>query len=57
MRKTLYAMVGLLALGLWVLPAAAEDFTWPSGEIRHALPKVQEPAPMDARAGNLGPVP
>ncbi len=45
MRKTLYAMVGLLALGLWALPALAEDID---------LPKAHEPIPLENRAGRLG---
>lgn len=45
MRKTLYAMVGLLALGLWALPALAGDID---------LPLVKEPTPLDNRAGRIG---
>lgn len=45
MRKTLYAMVGLLALGLWAVPALAGDID---------LPTVKEPTPLDNRAGRIG---
>ena len=45
MRKTLSAMVGLLALGVWALPALAGDYD---------LPKVSEPAPMTNRTGRIG---
>lgn len=45
MRKTLYAMVGLLALGAWAPPALAGDYD---------LPRVSEPAPMKNRTGRVG---
>jgi FlgD Ig-like domain len=45
MRKTLFAMVGLLAIGVWALPAFADDYD---------LPLVSEPVPMENRAGRLG---
>ena len=47
MRKTPYAMVGLLALGLWALPALAADID---------LPLAQEPIPLENRAGRIGAV-
>src|SRR2546427_6052755 len=47
MRKTLFAMLGLVALGLWAMPALAAF----SNDPGKAPPKVSEPIPLDNRAG------
>ena len=47
MRKTLFAMLGLVALGLWALPALAAV----SNDPAKAPPKVQEATPLENRAG------
>jgi|GEM_PF-1752459 len=47
MRKTLFAMLGLVALGLWALPVMAAV----SNDPGKAPPKVSEPIPLDNRAG------
>src|SRR5262245_31314224 len=43
MRKTLFAMLGLVALGLWALPAMAA--------VSNDPPKAKAPIPLDNRAG------
>ena len=47
MRKTLFAMLGLVALGLWALPT----FAAVSNDPQRDLPKVSEPSPLENRAG------
>src|SRR4051812_12141954 len=47
MRKTLFAMLGLVALGLWALPAMAAVSHDPAKD----PPKAQEPTSLDNRAG------
>ena len=47
MRKTLFAMLGLVALGLWALPALAAVSVDPLKN----PPKVSEPIPLENRAG------
>jgi hypothetical protein len=60
MRKTLYAMVGLLALGVWALPAHAGNSdpgnvsTVSTSTWQGDLPTVSEPIPADARGGRIG---
>jgi len=50
MRKTLFAMLGLVALGLWAIPAVAAPLT--SGVDG---PKVHpDPVPLENRAGAIG---
>jgi hypothetical protein len=52
MRKTLFAMLGLVALGLWALPAVAAPVT--SGVVADG-PKVHpDPVPLENRAGAVG---
>src|SRR5678810_317701 len=43
MRKTLFAMLGLVALGLWALPALAA--------VSNDPPKASEASPLENRAG------
>ena len=51
MRKTLFAMLGLVAIGLWAIPVAAA----PSGLVSDGPAKVRpDPVPLDARAGSVG---
>ena len=51
MRKTLFAMLGLVAIGLWAIPVAAA----PSGLVSDGPAKVRpDPVPLDARAGAVG---
>jgi len=53
MRKTLFAMLGLVAIGLWAIPVAAA----PSGLVSDGPAKVRpDPVPLDARAGAVGAV-
>ncbi len=47
MRKTLFAMLGLVALGLWALPTLAAV----SNDPQKAPPKVSEPTSLENRAG------
>src|SRR2546428_3225493 len=47
MRKTLFAMLGLVALGRWALPALAAVSVDPLKN----PPKVSEPIPLENRAG------
>jgi len=47
MRKTLFAMLGLVALGLWALPALAAV----SNDPQKAPPKAYEAIPLENRAG------
>ena len=47
MRKTLFAMLGLVALGLWALPALAAVSVDPLKN----PPKAHEPIPLENRAG------
>src|SRR5437879_2245147 len=47
MRKTLFAMLGLVALGLWALPT----FAAVSNDPQKGLPKVAEPSPLENRPG------
>jgi FlgD Ig-like domain len=52
MRKTLFAMLGLVALGLWALPAVAAPLS--SGLVVDG-PKVHpDPVPLENRAGAIG---
>ncbi|HET9940600.1 MAG TPA: FlgD immunoglobulin-like domain containing protein [Candidatus Eisenbacteria bacterium] len=51
MRKTLFAMLGLVAIGLWAIPVVAA----PSGLVSDGPSKVRtDPVPLDARAGAVG---
>src|SRR6185295_19784437 len=52
MRKILFAMLGLVAIGMWALPA----FALPgSGGVAVDGPKVRpEPVPLENRAGAIG---
>lgn len=53
MRKTLFAMLGLVAIGLWAIPVVAA----PSGLVSDGPSKVRpDPVPLDARAGAVGAV-
>lgn len=53
MRKTLFAMLGLVALGLWALPAAA--LPTPGGFVADGPPQVlSDPVPLENRAGRIG---
>ncbi|HEY2923891.1 MAG TPA: hypothetical protein VGJ98_02865, partial [Candidatus Eisenbacteria bacterium] len=47
MRKTLFAMLGLVALGLWAMPTLAAV----SNDPLKAPPKVSEPISLENRAG------
>ena len=47
MRKTLFAMLGLVALGLWAMPTLAAV----SNDPAKAPPKASEAIPLDNRAG------
>jgi len=47
MRKTLFAMLGLVALGLWAMPTLAAV----SNDPQRDLPKVSEPIPLENRPG------
>src|SRR5207249_2700188 len=47
MRKTLFAMLGLVALGLWALPALAAVSVDPLKN----PPKAHEPIPLENRPG------
>jgi hypothetical protein len=52
MRKTLFAMLGLVALGLWAVPSIAAPV---SGGLVVDGPKVHpDPVPLDNRAGAIG---
>ena len=51
MRKTLIALLGLVALALWVMPAAA--MPTPSGVVVDG-PKMREPATPEMRGGFVG---
>src|SRR5512143_2380427 len=47
MRKTLFALLGLAAIGTWAVPAlAGVSLTGP--------PKASEPIPLENRAGAIG---
>ena len=51
MRKTLFAMLGLVAIGLWAIPAVAA----PSGLASDGPGKVRpDPVPLENRAGAVG---
>ena len=47
MRKTLFAMLGLVALGLWAMPTLAAV----SNDPAKAPPKASEAIPLDNRGG------
>ncbi len=52
MRKTLFALLGLVAIGMWALPAAAMPTT---GGVVMDGPKVHpDPVPLENRAGKIG---
>ncbi len=53
MRKTLFAMLGLVAIGLWALPAVAAPTA--GGLVQDGPAKVHPgPVPLENRAGNIG---
>ncbi len=47
MRKTLFALLGLVAVGLWAVPVLA-------GVTAHDPPKAYAPIPLENRAGAIG---
>jgi hypothetical protein len=47
MRKTLFALLGLVAVGLWAVPVLA-------GVTSHDPPKASAPIPLEDRAGAIG---
>jgi len=53
MRKTLFAMLGLVALGLWAMPAVAVPTS--GGLVVDAPAKVHpDPIPLESRGGTVG---
>ena len=52
MRKTLFAMLGLVALGLWAIPAVAAPVT--SGAVADGPKVISDPVPLENRAGAIG---
>jgi len=53
MRKTLFALLGIVAVGLWALPAFAAPA--PGGLPSDGPSKVRpEPVPLENRAGPIG---
>jgi hypothetical protein len=53
MRKTLFAMLGLAAIGVWALPALAAPIAG-GQQAADGPAKVSEPVPLDGRAGAIG---
>jgi len=52
MRKTLFAMLGLVALGLWALPAVAAPVA--GGQVVDGPKMRPDPVSLENRAGAIG---